>query len=508
MSTLGAVRRAPRLYRRQLIGLVITAVVSAVLIAGAIIGAHRGQLHAFFIIACGAALLLAGLYVIWNVPPAYTLSVGVALLVFNGYWDNMGLPSKIAPDRVVLVAGLLSVMLRSPAMRRRPRLRLEPIHWVLLATALYALCSAVAAGTLWNKSDAAVLIERFGLIPFLFYFVGRAAFPTQKERDIFMAVIVVLGLYLGLTGLFEATGINALVWPKYILDPTVGIRPERTRGPLVDPPGFGVACFACAGVALIAWSRWRSRWLRALIAFVVLLDAASILFCLTRQVWLGALVGAVAVMIITPWMRRWIVPFLAAGALIVVAALAVVPGFDQKFQQRTSPLQEQSLWDRMNTNNAALRAIQDHPLFGMGWSTWTQKNIPYLQQASTYPLNASAVRIPVHNAFLGYGAELGLIGALLFAVSLLWGVGWSMLKRPPPEVNAWRLVALAVFLCDFVVINFQPGLGFPSVIVWVLPAIVLAPAFWAQEETVTVPSLSIPRRPAPAPSYQPSPTIQ
>ena len=63
-------------------------------------------------------------------PSPALIGGGIALSIFSGNWANLGLPELVAPDRLLIFAAVVGVLLRSPAMRRRPALRLEPIHWL------------------------------------------------------------------------------------------------------------------------------------------------------------------------------------------------------------------------------------------------------------------------------------------------------------------------------------------------------------------------------------------
>jgi O-antigen ligase len=425
-------------------------------------------------------MMICLVYLVWRADPAWTLSIGLGLSCFNGYWDNMGVPSLLSPDRYVLAGGLLAVLLRAPAVKNRPPLHLKPVHWLMIATILYAVCSAFASDTLSSTANVAAILERFGIIPFLFYFCGPVAFRTQKQRDVLLVTLLVCGVYWGLLALFQTLKIDALVWPKYILDPHVGIRPDRARGPFADPTSLGIALFACTGAAVIAYRRWRSPLIRITCAGIMFLGAAGMFFTLTRQVWLAGTVSAIIVALVTPGLRRWVVPTLAAGAVIVAATLIVLPAFNAAFEKRKS--EQNPIYDRLNLDAAAIRAIEDHPLIGLGWDTWQDKGDPYLRQAADYPLTFASSFVPVHNAFLGYAAELGLIGVFLWAATLVWGVAEAVMRRGPPELAPYRALALAILLFDVIILNFQPGQGYANLLVWVFPAVALAPRFWSQQE--------------------------
>ena len=67
-----------------------------------------------------AAAVASVLYLIWPIDPAYTLSAAVMLSPFSGNWAELGFPSRVDPDRFLLVFGVLQVLLRAPAVRDRP----------------------------------------------------------------------------------------------------------------------------------------------------------------------------------------------------------------------------------------------------------------------------------------------------------------------------------------------------------------------------------------------------
>src|SRR4051794_8710685 len=95
--------------RWQAVGLLGAAVASAAILAG---HAPLGQKHNIILLA---ALLSAGVavYVIWHVPPAWSVSAGVFLTLFGSNWSALGLPRSAAPDRFVLGVTVLAVLLKS-----------------------------------------------------------------------------------------------------------------------------------------------------------------------------------------------------------------------------------------------------------------------------------------------------------------------------------------------------------------------------------------------------------
>ena len=87
-------------------------------------------------------------------------------------------------------------------------------------------------------------------------------FGTAKQRNNLLIGLVVIGLYLGATGVFEGLHVWRLVFPNYIANPNFGIQFGRARGPILESTGDGF-CILCGMVAAaIALTSWRSQWAR------------------------------------------------------------------------------------------------------------------------------------------------------------------------------------------------------------------------------------------------------
>src|SRR5665811_88823 len=181
-------------------------------------------------------------YLIWTAKPCQVFTVAIMLAPFSGNWQAMGIPGTIAPDRLLVAGGILTVLLRGPAIRDRPPLRMRAVHWALVLAAAYAFSSAFFSHTLFHKVPGLRLVEAFGLIPFLAFTLAPVVFPTARERAVLLKGLVVLGGYLSLTTLLEMMGPKSLVFPRYILDPNYGIHVGRGRGPFADAVanGFGL----------------------------------------------------------------------------------------------------------------------------------------------------------------------------------------------------------------------------------------------------------------------------
>ena len=89
---------------------------------------------------------------------------------------------------------------------------------------------------------------------------------------------------------------------------------------------------------------------------------------------------------------------------------------------------------------------------------------PYFRQSLNYPLTAT--NIDIHNYFLSYAVELGLIGLLLWLTGLLMGAFGALATRGPPELEPWRMAFLALAVCFLLVANSVPPTVFQNESFW------------------------------------------
>ena len=320
------------------------------------------------------------------------------------------------------------------------------------------------------------MLDRFGLVPFLMFCLAPLVFGSDRQRRFLLGVLIVVGAYIGIVNFLEGVGLNNLVVPNYIVNPNVGLHFGRARGPFVEAVADGLSLYMCAVAAAIGLAVWRKPWIRFVCFAVIVLAALGILFTLTRAVWIGAVAGSLAALLTVPRMRRYILPGIIIGVIGVYAALALVPELSEKASDRIES--KSPVWDRYNTNAAALRMVEARPIFGFGWQTFEAKGPDYMRQADAYPLTGAGLE--VHNVFLSHLAELGIVGAALWCVALFGAVGGAIVRRGPPELYPWRIGLLAVFICFLIVGNLGPlSYPFPNVLLWTWAGIAGAEFFLA-----------------------------
>jgi O-antigen ligase len=423
--------------------------------------------EAFELVA--AAIIATGvLAAAFLAPPAWAVSGALVLTLFQNHWEALGVSFGV--DRYVTLLVIGAVLARE-WRHRDGRLATRPVDWLLAVTLIYAATSAWVVGELATKDGRFELLDRFGLIPFLLFFIAPLVYRTEAARRVLLGTLVGIGAYLGVTAVLETTGPDALIFPSYIADPAQGIHQDRARGPFLDAGANGVAMFMCAVGAAIAFVKWRSpRW-RAIALLVAGLCLLGVLFTLTRAVWLGALVAAPLGLAVARETRRFLVPGALAGLALVLGAFAAVPGLQDRAEKRRTD--KQPVWDRQNSNAAAVRMIEDRPLLGYGLARFKKDSPPYYRQSKDYPLGAFG---NLHNVYLANAVALGLIGFALWVTALATALGGAIVRRGPPELFPWKVGLIAVTVCVMVEWATAPArYVLPTLLLWTWAGVAWGP---------------------------------
>lgn len=405
-----------------------------------------------FVLLCAAAALVGLAAIAVRIAPAWLLSLGIVVAPMAGNWELVGVPGTLAPDRMLLLAGVIATLARVPAVRDLPEPRVRASHWIFAVYLAYGLGSAVVVGSIF--SDTVFQLERLGLTALGCFLVAPVAFARPEDRRILLWCLTGLGAYLGVLAVVEIVA-PALVFPAFITDPGIARHLGRARGPFLEAELNGFAMFASLLAALILHSGSVSVRERRVALAVVALCALGILLTLTRTTWLGAVAGGLAALIATPSLRRYLLPSVAAGVAMVLVALAVIPGLAASVTDRAS--NQHTVWDRQNLNRAAMNMVLDKPLTGHGWNRFSAVANDYFWQADTYPLGVAKAKVGAHNLPLAIASELGLIGVTLWAAGMIAAFWEGLTGRIPPSVRPWRIALIALVVHYVVLVLVTPA---------------------------------------------------
>lgn len=354
-------------------------------------------------------------------------------------------------DRVAFAAVVFFVSLRTFLLRQR-------MPWYgMLSWSMLGLLLLAIGGTLSQPFDAvtwSVLSAKF-LVPFTLFHIAGLVFTEERfYRHLQLFCLSVL-IYLSWLAVASFAGANALIFPRYILDESLGTHIHRARGPFLQAVANGVTLNILGLLALYTFSRER---LAKPLAFIVLTGLPlAILATMTRAVWLSF--GAslfLMMMTLKSRMRRYAACLLVLGIAAVLGSLlfsSVRDGLGDRLQER-GPLEI-----RMAIYRASWEMIQEKP-----WLGWGQNHMAAEvgRRLPDYRLDAFAA----HNNYLEILVEHGGVGLALYAVIIValfrlgfheYGGGLSFDSIFHNDFRTVWLVILGVYLFNgcFVVMNYQ-----------------------------------------------------
>lgn len=380
--------------------------------------------------------------------------------MFSGFTHALGLP--VGPDRIFLAAAVLVLL----CARRRPRVAVASAHICLALVVGIATISMTAHGLWADTSSLFAWMDRL-VVPLILLSIAPALFATTSDRLLLLQTLTLIGLYLSLTAVCEIFGPHGLVFPRYINDPALGIHFGRARGPFLSAEADGLvlitASFAAAALARQPiGKRWRTTTL-----IVAPLCQLGAVLSLTRSVWLGLAVTLLWLVLVDRAFRAQMLPGLLIFLLLGGTAFAASTEFRDLLLERGSD--SRSVYDRQNTDVAALRAMKEHPVLGIGWTQFIHETPRYVRQSPDYPL--ANTNIEIHNVVLSRAAELGIPGALLWLAAVLMGPTRSVVQAGSVMIG-WRLLAAGTVIPWLIAIMFSP-VPYPLVnnLVWLIAGI-------------------------------------
>ena len=345
--------------------------------------------------------------------PIYLL-IGLPTFLFFGALSAMLLRHPDVQfyqiDRVAFGLLILSVGGRLLVMRQK--LFVDRATWPMLAIVAMTVCSVVSEP--FDHETWSLLASKF-LVPFALFHVAATIFDDNRDRRRFEIFAILVLAYLSFTAIAFLAGARSLIFPRFILDESLGFHADRARGPLLQAVANGVSLNILGLLAVHAYQRgrWRGVWIVCVLASLPI----AILATMTRTVWLTFAGSALALLLISQRRRRrawrWLA---AAGAILVgVAILAQSDEFSSELRDR---VEEQGPVDfRKAVYAGSWEMFWEHPLTGWGFHRMPSELPRFVSgygEKILYP----------HNTYLELLVEHGVLGLAAYA--------WLMLEL-------WRL---------------------------------------------------------------------
>jgi putative inorganic carbon (HCO3(-)) transporter len=320
-------------------------------------------------------------------------------------------------DRVALGLLVVGVVGRAVVLRQRLFV-MERVTWPLMGLTVLALAEVI--GQPFEHETWSLLASKLIVPLTLFHLAGLVFTEERQFRQFEMFALVVLA-YLSFTAIAFLVGARALIFPRFILDESLGIHIDRARGPLMQAVANGVSLNILGLLALHAYRRGSARGVK--IALLLASVPIAILATMTRAVWLS-FGGSVVALIFFSRNRKMRLAYVGL-ALMAAAGLVVILRSSEFGGVLNDRLEERGPVDfREAVYAGSWQMFLERPLTGWGFHqmpTELPRFVSEYNQKMIYP----------HNTYLELLAEHGVAGLLLY-FWLMWEM-WRLGRGAIPS---------------------------------------------------------------------------
>jgi putative inorganic carbon (HCO3(-)) transporter len=354
-------------------------------------------------------------------------------------------------DRVAFL--LLAVAVIGRAVVKRERfVVIERATWPMIGLTFLAVASVIAQP--FDNQTWSLLAAKF-MVPFALFHLAGLVFREELRLRQFEIFSLVVLAYLCFTAIAFLVGANSLIFPRFILDESLGYHVDRARGPLLQAVANGVSLNLLGVLALHAFLRRRIRGLKAALLLGSL--PVAILATMTRAVWLSFAVSVVALIFRTHNRRLRLI--CVAVTMVGTVGLLIALSFDDQRRALTERLKESGPVEfRQAVYAAGWQMFLEKPLAGWGVNQMPAelaRHVSGYKEKELYP----------HNTYLELLVEHGLVGLALY-VWLMWEIfrlGRGLVPRSEREgflnqqFHALWPVLLGIYWVNaaLVVMNYQ-----------------------------------------------------
>ena len=185
----------------------------------------------------------------------------------------------------------------------------------LVLLAFFGACSQPSDAETWS------LFAAKWLVPFTLYHLAAYIFDDERSLLRFEKFSLIVLVYLSLTAIFFMVDAKDLIFPRYILDESLGYHADRARGPFLQAVANGVTLNLLGLIALNSYRRKRLHGMTALLILVAL--PLAIVATKTRAVWLSFALSVLVLLFFSPSrrLRRACLCFVIAGSIGLAAVV-------------------------------------------------------------------------------------------------------------------------------------------------------------------------------------------
>lgn len=359
----------------------------------------------------------------------------------------------------------------------------SPLDIVLVVFLIGAVVNVYAAP--YTRGLTMLARPLYGIL--VYYAILESA-RTQRHMNHLVTLAVTLGLLVGGLALGSSQWTEKSDQMGFIIMnlPTISGFPGVGGGFNVNEIAGALAWLApvLAGIAVMQWQQGRNRFAVSLAFGIVLL---ALFLGQSRMALIGVFLalGVIIYLLIRHRTWRW-VAFAGLGLLVVLEVLIIANVFNVQNREALSTRDQNSFMGRIPMWEAAIDAITDYPLTGVGLSMFRDGRV---REAYPVPKYETRVLPHTHNEFLQIGTDMGvpgllifiaLHGALAYATWFIWRYGDAAARAIGIGAGAAILAHVIFGLADAITLWDRFAFLF-----WVITGLLIAQYTLVKMATVT-----------------------
>jgi putative inorganic carbon (hco3(-)) transporter len=303
-------------------------------------------------------------------------------------------------DRIAFVGLVFFVVLRTMALR-------EMFPFVAsLSLPMIGLTALAVIRALREPFDAqiwSIIASKF-IVPFTLFHLAIVVFRGAGEQRHFRIFVTLALAYLVFTAIAFLVGARSLIFPRFILDESIGFHVDRARGPFLQAVANGVS-LNLLGILAAALSDKR----KTAVLLLWLALPLAVLATMTRAVWISFAVSTVILgfRLIERRLRRVCIALVVA---ILLVGLAVA---------MSSRSLKTTLWDRTAERGPVDARVA---VYEAGWAMFRERPLTGRPAGGMYAELARRMEgyhlrtFYVHNTYLALLVEFGVPGLAIYAL--------------------------------------------------------------------------------------------
>jgi O-antigen ligase len=312
-------------------------------------------------------------------------------------------------DRVAFALLVIAVVGRVMVQRQRLFV-VERVTLPMFGLTILVLTSVV--GQPFSTETCSLLASKF-IVPFALFHLAGVVFTGEREFRQFEIFALLVLAYLSFIAIAFLLGARALIFPRFILDESLGFHPGRARGPFLQAVANGVSLNILGLVALHAYKRGSMRGLKILLLLASV--PVAILATMTRAVWLS-FAGSVVVLVL--YSKNRALQRAAVGlALLAVIGFAILSSHELRGALSDRLEERGPVEFREAVYAGSWQMFLERPLTGWGFH----------QMPADLPRYVSEYKDKIlypHNTYLELLVEHGVVGLALY-LWLMWEI-WRL----------------------------------------------------------------------------------